>query len=175
MSHVIAVMYLGKIVESGEAQTLARAPKHPYTEALFSAALPSHPDERREEIILPGEVPSPLQPAVGLPLPSAAVQWRRRQAQPLGAARHGRVVDRLDIDAVAMQQLVAGGLQRPGSPTMTGTMWLGDGITGSPASARRRFKVAARSWWRSRSAWLCLQMADRWRARRRRVPAAVTS
>src|SRR5499427_318828 len=65
MSQTIVVMYLGKIVESGEARTLARAPKHPYTEALFSAALPSHPDERREEIILPGEVPSPLNPPSG--------------------------------------------------------------------------------------------------------------
>jgi oligopeptide/dipeptide ABC transporter ATP-binding protein len=65
MSHTIAVMYLGKIVESGEAQTLAAAPKHPYTTALFSAALPSHPDERREEIILTGEVPSPLRPPPG--------------------------------------------------------------------------------------------------------------
>jgi oligopeptide/dipeptide ABC transporter ATP-binding protein len=65
MSHTIVVMYLGKIVESGEARTLARAPKHPYTEALFSAALPTHPDERREEIILPGEVPSPLNPPSG--------------------------------------------------------------------------------------------------------------
>ena len=65
MSHTIVVMYLGKIVEMGDAQTLARAPKHPYTEALFSAALPSHPDERREEIILPGEVPSPLNPPAG--------------------------------------------------------------------------------------------------------------
>ena len=65
MSHTIVVMYLGKIVESGEARALAGAPKHPYTEALFSAALPSHPDERREEIILPGEVPSPLNPPSG--------------------------------------------------------------------------------------------------------------
>jgi len=65
MSHTIVVMYLGKIVESGEARTLARAPKHPYTEALFSAALPSHPDERHDEIILPGEVPSPLNPPSG--------------------------------------------------------------------------------------------------------------
>jgi oligopeptide/dipeptide ABC transporter ATP-binding protein len=65
MSHTIAVMYLGKIVEQGEARTLARAPKHPYTEALFSAALPSHPDEKQEEIILPGEVPSPLNPPAG--------------------------------------------------------------------------------------------------------------
>jgi oligopeptide/dipeptide ABC transporter ATP-binding protein len=65
MSHTIAVMYLGKIVEEGEARTLARTPKHPYTEALFSAALPSHPDEKQEEIILPGEVPSPLNPPSG--------------------------------------------------------------------------------------------------------------
>ena len=80
MSHTIVVMYLGKIVEIGDARTLARAPKHPYTEALFSAALPSHPDERREEIILPGEVPSPLNPAVRLPLPSALPVRRCRSA-----------------------------------------------------------------------------------------------
>jgi oligopeptide transport system ATP-binding protein len=65
MSHTIAVMYLGKIAEAGEASALSRAPKHPYTQALFSAALPSHPDERRDEIILPGEVPSPLRPPAG--------------------------------------------------------------------------------------------------------------
>jgi oligopeptide transport system ATP-binding protein len=65
MSHTIAVMYLGQIVESGDARTLARTPKHPYTEALFSASLPSHPYERREEMILSGEVPSPLNPPPG--------------------------------------------------------------------------------------------------------------
>src|SRR6516225_7104703 len=65
MSHTIAVMYLGKIVESGDARSLALDPKHPYTKALFSAVLPSHPDERRDEIILAGEVPSPLNPPGG--------------------------------------------------------------------------------------------------------------
>jgi oligopeptide transport system ATP-binding protein len=65
MSHQIIVMYLGKIVESGPAIALAQDPKHPYTQALFSAALPNHPDDRREEIILQGEVPSPLRPPGG--------------------------------------------------------------------------------------------------------------
>jgi len=66
MSHAIAVMYLGKIVEVGDADVVSKSPKHPYTQALFSAALPSHPDERRDdEIILTGEVPSPLNPPAG--------------------------------------------------------------------------------------------------------------
>jgi oligopeptide/dipeptide ABC transporter ATP-binding protein len=65
MSSTIAVMYLGKIVELGEATLIAKDPRHPYTRALFSAALPSHPDEERQEILLPGEVPSPLDPPGG--------------------------------------------------------------------------------------------------------------
>jgi len=65
MSHTVAVMYLGKIVELGDARVIATRPKHPYTQALFSAALPSHPAEQREEIVLPGEVPSPLDPPAG--------------------------------------------------------------------------------------------------------------
>jgi oligopeptide transport system ATP-binding protein len=65
MSHTIVVMYLGQIVEYGPAKTVATDPQHPYTRALFSAALPAHPDEVREEIILPGEVPSPVNPPGG--------------------------------------------------------------------------------------------------------------
>jgi oligopeptide/dipeptide ABC transporter ATP-binding protein len=65
MSHTIAVMYLGKFVETGEADVIAKTPKHPYTQALFSAALPSHPEEQREEIVLTGEVPSPVRPPAG--------------------------------------------------------------------------------------------------------------
>jgi oligopeptide/dipeptide ABC transporter ATP-binding protein len=65
MSHSIAVMYLGQLVEYGPAKIVATDPKHPYTQALFSAALPSHPDETRDEIILTGEVPSPVNPPSG--------------------------------------------------------------------------------------------------------------
>jgi len=61
----IGVMYLGKLVETGESEELFSNPLHPYTMALLSAALPSHPDAPREEIVLPGEVPSPLDPPPG--------------------------------------------------------------------------------------------------------------
>jgi oligopeptide transport system ATP-binding protein len=65
LSTNIAVMYLGKIVEFGTSDELRHKPLHPYTQALFSAALPAHPDEQREEVIIAGEVPSPLNPPAG--------------------------------------------------------------------------------------------------------------
>jgi peptide/nickel transport system ATP-binding protein/oligopeptide transport system ATP-binding protein len=65
MAHEVAVMYLGKIVERAETEELYKNPLHPYTTALFSAALPSHPDITHEEIILTGEVPSPINPPAG--------------------------------------------------------------------------------------------------------------
>ena len=61
----VAVMYLGQIVELSPVQQLFTNPSHPYTKALMSAALPSHPDMEQEEIILQGEVPSPLNPPSG--------------------------------------------------------------------------------------------------------------
>jgi oligopeptide/dipeptide ABC transporter ATP-binding protein len=65
LAHDVAVMYLGKIVERAKTKELFKEPLHPYTKALFSAALPAHPDTVREEIILPGEVPSPINPPSG--------------------------------------------------------------------------------------------------------------
>jgi oligopeptide/dipeptide ABC transporter ATP-binding protein len=65
MSHTIAVMYLGKVVEWGDADAVALAPKHPYTKALFAAALPIDLDGAAEEVALAGEVPSPLAPPAG--------------------------------------------------------------------------------------------------------------
>jgi oligopeptide/dipeptide ABC transporter ATP-binding protein len=65
MSHTIAVMYLGQIVEWGPADAVAREPRHPYTQALFAAALPIDFDTPREAVVLAGEVPSPLRPPAG--------------------------------------------------------------------------------------------------------------
>ena len=65
MAHQTAVMYLGQIVEYSPTEELYENPLHPYTKALFSAALPAHPDVHREEIVLSGEVPSPINPPTG--------------------------------------------------------------------------------------------------------------
>ncbi len=65
MADEVAVMYLGTIVERAKTEELFENPLHPYTKALFSAALPGHPDIVREEIILQGEVPSPINPPSG--------------------------------------------------------------------------------------------------------------
>ena len=65
MAHETAVMYLGQIVEHAETEELYQNPLHPYTKGLFSAALPSHPDLVQEDIVLSGEVPSPIDPPSG--------------------------------------------------------------------------------------------------------------
>ncbi len=65
LSTRIGVMYLGKLFEMAESKELYSKPFHPYTQALLSAVLPSHPDDRRTQILLPGEVPSSLSPPSG--------------------------------------------------------------------------------------------------------------
>ena len=65
MCHEMAVMYLGVVQEMGDTEAIFNNPLHLYTNALISAALPSHPDITRDEIILPGEVVSPIDPPPG--------------------------------------------------------------------------------------------------------------
>lgn len=65
MSTFVAVMYLGKIVEAAPCEELYTHPLHPYTQALLAAALPSHPSVKREELVISGEVPTPLNPPPG--------------------------------------------------------------------------------------------------------------
>lgn len=61
----IAVMYLGKIVEIGTYEEIYSNPQHPYTKALFSAIPKENPFEKKEHIILTGNVPSPINPPSG--------------------------------------------------------------------------------------------------------------
>jgi oligopeptide/dipeptide ABC transporter ATP-binding protein len=65
ISHRIAVMYLGKIVEYTDKKTLFTNPQHPYTEALLSAVPIPDPTVRRKKTILQGDVPSPITPPPG--------------------------------------------------------------------------------------------------------------
>src|SRR5262249_26239485 len=65
MTHRVAGMYLGKIVELAPKERIFAAPKHPYTEALLSALPMPQPGAARRRIILKGDVPSPINPPRG--------------------------------------------------------------------------------------------------------------
>jgi peptide/nickel transport system ATP-binding protein len=82
VSHEVAVMYLGRIVEQGEPDQLFANPRHPYTRALVAAIPVARTKRRREQLILAGDPPNPVDVPSG-----CAFRTRCPWAQPLCAAR----------------------------------------------------------------------------------------
>jgi len=81
----VAVMYLGRIVESASREAIYRNPRHPYTRALLSAAPQPVPERMRSRIVLPGEVPSPINPPTGCPFHPRCPLTRRCAASASSA------------------------------------------------------------------------------------------
>ena len=90
----IMVMYLGKVVEAGDAKTIFANPSHPYTAALMSATPVADPTRKKNRIMLTGELPSPLDPPTGCafhPRCSAATDNCKKSAPTLESV-NGRQV-----------------------------------------------------------------------------------
>jgi peptide/nickel transport system ATP-binding protein len=94
MTHRVAVMYLGKIVEVAPKRAIFSAPRHPYTKALLSAVPVPEPGAARERIILKGDVPSPINPPKGCRFHTRcpyAFDRCRSEEPALRPTEHGRL------------------------------------------------------------------------------------
>ena len=80
LSDRVAVLYLGKVMETATTKELFENPKHPYTKALLAATPKNHPNEIKECIPLKGQIPSPIDPPTGCPF-----RTRCPYAQPICA------------------------------------------------------------------------------------------
>ena len=105
LSDRVAVMYLGRGVESGPVEEVYNQPRHPYTQLLFSAVSQPDPARRHERIEIKGEVPSPINPPSGCPFhprcPQAHDACRRLRPELLPVSLTTRVACHLYTDAQA--------------------------------------------------------------------------
>ncbi len=87
ISDRIAIMYLGRVVELCEAGQIYANPLHPYTRALLSAIPPESPFEKKERIVLKGEIPSPIGEQIGCPLAGRCPNCMERCTREIPALR----------------------------------------------------------------------------------------
>lgn len=99
VSDHIAVMYLGRIMEYADADSLMSRPRHPYTQALIAAIPVPDPDHERAGVVLGGDVPSPIDPPSGCPFhtrcPHAEDRCRSERPELREVARSGAIPHRV--------------------------------------------------------------------------------
>ena len=104
MTHRVAVMYLGRIVEIAPKRAIFSRPRHPYTRALLSAIPVPDPTIRRERVLLKGDVPSPIDPPAGCRFhtrcPLAFERCRKEEPQLVDHGGGQVAACHLDADAV---------------------------------------------------------------------------
>ena len=152
ISDRVAVMYLGRVAELADRESMYRDPQHPYTQALMSAIPVPDPTLRRKRIILTGDVPSPREPALGLQLPSALLaagaprrpgRLRRRDPGAAGIAAATSVVA-CHFAERSRAELERSTAELPGVSPDPWTL-LGSGFSGTPAVRRPRAVARASS------------------------------
>lgn len=78
----VVVLYLGKVMEVASVEALFSHPRHPYTQALLSAVPKEHPREKKQRVVLQGELPSPISPPSGCPFRSRCPHAKPECAEP---------------------------------------------------------------------------------------------
>jgi oligopeptide/dipeptide ABC transporter ATP-binding protein len=121
VSDWIAVMYLGRIVELGEAARVVATPWHPYTRALLSAVPVAEPDRARSRIVLRGDIPSPSNPPPGCPFHPRCQHPLKdadcaRLVPPLAEKAQGHFAACLKERSWTPAERAAGGLDTPLDP-----------------------------------------------------------